>query len=582
MKWGIKIVLLIKCIQEDIKTMNINYSKGEYQLVAKDGWYMMIIVILYGILSFFHLGNMESPQTLWNTSDGQQSVVLDMGSTQQVGYIRQLTGPRFGEFSIAMSDDNVNYSEVNFLEQEKVFAWQDVEINSSGRYIKITLGQKEGSIMEIGVFSPDNQRLAVTGLDETSQLVVDEQNQVPNKISYMNTTYFDEIYHARTAYEYTHGLDIYEWTHPPLGKLIMSIPIRLFGMTPFNYRVMGNLAGILMLVVIYIFAKRMFKSTKYATFAMLIFAVDGMHFVQTRIGTVDSYLVLFIMLAYLFMYQYISCHANKDAMKMHLNLLASGFFMGCAIATKWNGAYCAIGLAIIFFLNFFIRNRNVGLSGKWRDYRAKIILGCCFYFVILPILIYIISYIPDMRINPEVGTLKGFMDLQVKMYNYHSQLEATHPFSSPWYLWPVGIKPLWYYSGKVAEGYVSSITLHSNPFIWWTGIGAMIYVLINAITNREKNEVFIVIAILAAYVPYIGIPRIMFIYHYFPVIPMMILAITATIKDLEESTSLHLALGYSIIAVLMFAFFYPIYSGLVIPTWYANMMVWFKGVWKLF
>lgn len=569
-------------IRRIYKVMNICYSKGESRLVAQDGWRIIIIVLLYGILSFFHLGDMESPQTVWNTSKGQKSITLDLGSDQDIGYIRQLTGPRFGEFSITISEDNINYSEVANLEQDKVFAWQDIELNVTGRYIRLLAGEKEGSIMELGIFSPNGQRLMVTGVDETSQVVVDEQEQIPSKITYMNTTYFDEIYHARTAYEYTHGLEIYEWTHPPLGKLIMSIPINLFGMTPFNYRVMGNLAGILMLIIIYIFAKRMFKSTKYATFAMLLFALDGMHFVQTRIGTVDSYLVLFIMLAYLFMYQYISCKPSEGVIKMHLNLLGSGFFMGCAIATKWNGAYCAIGLAIIFFINFFIRNRSVGLMGKWRNYRIKIILGCCVYFVILPILIYILSYIPDMRINPEVSTLQGFIDLQVRMWNYHSKLNATHPFSSPWYLWPVGIKPLWYYSGKVAEGYVSSITLHSNPFIWWTGIAAMVYIFITAITRREKNGLFIVIAILAAYVPYIGVPRIMFIYHYFPVIPMMILAIVATIKDLEESTSLNLVLGYTIIAALMFAFFYPIYSGLVIPEWYADTMVWFKGAWKLF
>lgn len=562
--------------------MNRNYSKGAYRLSAEDGWHIIIIALLYGILSFFHLGSMESPQTMWETSSEQQSIILDLGSRQQVGYIRQLTGPRVGSFNITISDDNINYREVGTLEQDNVFTWQDVELNTTGRYIKVTVGAQDGSIMEIGIFSPDNQQLMSRGLDDISQLIVDEQEQVPSKINYMNTTYFDEIYHVRTAYEYARGMEIYEWTHPPLGKLIMSIPIRLFGMTPFNYRVMGNLVGILMLVVIYIFAKRMFKSTKYATLAMLLFGVDGMHFVQTRIGTVDSYLVLFIMLAYLFMYQYISCDANKNSAKLHYNLLASGFFMGCAIATKWNGIYCAIGLAIIFFINLWTRNRAVGLTGRWRNYRAKIILGCCLYFIILPILIYIVSYIPDMRINPEIGTLQGFIKLQIRMFQYHSKLEATHPFSSPWYLWPLGIKPIWYYSGNVDEGYVSSIAVQSNPFIWWTGIIAMIYVLIRAIGNREKNEIFIVVAILATYIPYIWIPRIMYLYHYFAVIPIMILAIVATIKDLEESTNLRLVLGYSIIAIVMFAYFYPIYSGLVIPMWYANTMIWFKDVWQLF
>lgn len=561
-------------------TMNLRSSRGEYRLTASDGWRIIIILVLYGILSFFHLGNMEAPQTTWYWGDHTTSMVLDLGSEQKVAYLRQLTGARFGTFQIAISNDNVNYSEVGTLEQDKVFAWQDMELNVSGRYIRITSGEKEGSISEIAFYGPNNQKLSVVGTDEASNILVDEQDMVPEKISYMNTTYFDEIYHARTAYEYVNEMQIYEWTHPPLGKLIMSIPIQLFGMTPFNYRVMGNIAGLLMLIVMYIFAKRMFKSTKYATIAMILFAADGMHFVQTRIGTVDSYLVLFIMLAYLFMYQYISCDANKEVGKMHFNLLASGIFMGCAIATKWNGAYCAVGLAIIFFINLFSRNSKASLMGKWHEYRGKIIIGCFGYFIIVPILIYILSYIPDMRINPEVGTLKGFIQLQIRMFKYHSELEATHPFSSPWYLWPLGIKPLWYYDGS-AGNIVSSITLHSNPFIWWTGILAMLYSVYQMIVNRSKNAIFIVIAILSAYVPYMGVPRIMFIYHYFPIVPIMILAIVMLLKDIEDDSNLKVAIGYTVIAVVVFAFFYPIYSGLEIPRWYAETMNWFEA-WKLF
>lgn len=71
----------------------------------------------------------------------------------------------------------------------------------------------------------------------------------------MNSTYFDEIYHARTAWEHLNGVYPYEITHPPLGKIIISIGIALFGMTPFGWRFSGTLFGVLMLPVIYIFAK---------------------------------------------------------------------------------------------------------------------------------------------------------------------------------------------------------------------------------------------------------------------------------------------------------------------------------------
>jgi len=54
----------------------------------------------------------------------------------------------------------------------------------------------------------------------------------------------------------------------------------------------------------YIMAKRMFKKTLYAFIPTFLFAVDFMHFSQTRISTIDSYSVFFIIAMYLFMYIY--------------------------------------------------------------------------------------------------------------------------------------------------------------------------------------------------------------------------------------------------------------------------------------
>ena len=65
--------------------------------------------------------------------------------------------------------------------------------------------------------------------------------------SWWNSSYFDEIYHARTAYEFTQGTVPYETSHPPLGKVLMSWSVSLFGMTPFGWRFAGAVAGILML-----------------------------------------------------------------------------------------------------------------------------------------------------------------------------------------------------------------------------------------------------------------------------------------------------------------------------------------------
>ena len=70
--------------------------------------------------------------------------------------------------------------------------------------------------------------------------LTDEPETVPLEATYENSTYFDEIYHARTAYEHILGLEPYENTHPTLGKLLISLGIRAFGMNPFGWRFMGG------------------------------------------------------------------------------------------------------------------------------------------------------------------------------------------------------------------------------------------------------------------------------------------------------------------------------------------------------
>lgn len=51
--------------------------------------------------------------------------------------------------------------------------------------------------------------------------LIDEFDKLPHDgTSYMEEMYFDEVYHARTAYEYINGIYPYEITHPPLAKLL--------------------------------------------------------------------------------------------------------------------------------------------------------------------------------------------------------------------------------------------------------------------------------------------------------------------------------------------------------------------------
>jgi len=547
----------------------------------KDVIIISIIIIIYAIISFINLGGFKNPQTFWHVETEGEYVVLEINGSY-ISKVRHYTGPRFGTYSIYISDDGEKYTYLKELEQTSVFSWADLEINAKTRYLKIVGKTKDSYLGDIALYNGETL-IETLAVDEKAKLIVDEQDVVPNEISYINSSYFDEIYHPRTAYEYVHGLDVYEWTHPPLGKLLMAIPVAIFGMCPFAYRLMGNIAGILMIPTIYVLAKDIFKSRKYAVLASIIMACDNFHFAQTRLATVDSFLVLFIMLSFMFMYKYVIL-TDKDKVTKKLRMLFfSGLFMACSIATKWTGCFAGVALAIIFFAKLIktnvIEKFEINKNGinvkfkekKWSNESTVIIISCIAFFVIIPIIIYCACYIPDKNIK----TIGDIWDLQINMYKYHSELEAEHPFTSNWYTWFIMKRPVWYYSGTVEEGLHSTIAGIGNPIIWWTGIVGMIYVLIKGIIKLDGKCWFIIVAILTGLIPYLSISRIMFMYHYFPILPFMMLSIVMLIKGIEEKIKFKkIYLIYILIIISVFIYFYPVVSGMTVSKEYVEATQW--------
>lgn len=317
----------------------------------------------------------------------------------------------------------------------------------------------------------------------------DEQALIPERTTYLNSTYFDEIYHARTGYEFVHSLDVYEWTHPPLGKDLIALGIKIFGMTPFGWRFMGTLFGVLMIPVLYLFARRFLKYQWAAALTTILFTFDFMHFAQTRIATIDVYVTFFIMLMYYFMYRYYQMSFYDTPIRKTLIPLAlSGISMGLGIASKWTGIYAGTGLGILFFMTLYKRyseylyaKQNPEGTTDGISHRHVIqsfipnlrltILWCCIFFVFVPMMIYGLSYIPYLK-APSSHGIKTIIENQSAIYAYHSKtvVESTHPFSSRWYEWIIMRRPIWYYSGEISDTVKEGISAFGNPLVWWIGL----------------------------------------------------------------------------------------------------------------
>lgn len=627
--------------------------KGEEGFLKKltkmDALLMTALTVVYAIVAFVNLGSTVGPETNFETKSREQVIVVDFGEEKSISEMWYFRGKAISGAKFHVSYGNElhgEYQTLNYIaithggmyddEEDKLAAREDIkekfnipgELNDhvifsnypdilkwfknesqiKARYVKITFQNPMIYMFEMafkdesGNVIPINEILTLKTDDDTPyQLLFDEQDTVPESVTYMNSTYFDEIYHAGTAWEHINYVDPYETTHPPLGKVIMSWGIMIFGTNTFGWRFMGTLFGVLMVPAMYLLAKLLLKKTKYAFIAAFLFTFDFMHFTQTRIATIDTYGVFFIILMYLFMGIYYYMNYNKSPLyKTLIPLGLSGISFGLGAASKWICIYAGAGLAVIFFVTMYKRwreyvyckkngqgiNDNLRESIKDKYLRNTIItlLFCILFFIVIPIVIYVMSYIPIMKIGPSKDLAYVWRN-QVNMFNYHSGLDSSHPFASPWYEWPLLIKPMWYYSNNALRdiGWMSSIAAFGNPAVWWVGTVAMVYLFVDTYLQKKPSRVaiFIIIAFLSQYLPWVLVPRSMFIYHYFASIPFVVIAIVMAIKKLEERKTINKyhIVGYLAVVVLLFAFFYPVLSGTPIPSSYGKLMQWMRTWW---
>ncbi|MBE0600423.1 MAG: phospholipid carrier-dependent glycosyltransferase, partial [Firmicutes bacterium] len=405
---------------------------------------------------------------------------------------------------------------------------------------------------------------------------------------------------------------------------IISMGIAIFGMTPFGLRFMGALFGALMLPAIYLFGIQLTGKRKLASFGMLLLSLDLMHFTQTRIATIDSFPTLFIILSYLCMARYIMADPFAVSpgkprvltgayLKSLVPLLLSGLFIGCAIASKWIGLYAGAGLFVLFFYGLY-RQFRAGLTAYEIDTaqlkrteadrvdtarrlllkRIFATLACCvLFFLVIPAALYYLSYIPYLSPTGPV-TLQRILRAQQGMLSYHSTpgLGMDHPFYSQWWQWPLILKPMWYAKDAyVASGFGANIVCLGNPAVFYFGALAMIAVFVmllrkyirkpGVLITRDDHPALAILAIsfLAQYLPWVLVPRSMFIYHYFASLPFIILA-TMWMASYIRSEKLKnwLMIGLLAAALILFIMFYPYAAGATVSRGYMTFLRWFPNL----
>lgn len=615
-----------------------SFTFSLHPMERRDALPLLLLTGLYCVTAFFRLGSFTNPQQFSQLA-AQEQASITLTETRTLSRILYYPGLNTGGYLLEVSSDGKTWHALQFHEKNdeagtaayydwtknpvvgsdpslshkysEMFKWLEVVPQEpiEIKYLRLT-GLPSGGKpwLELGELALyDEQNRLITGndlaqTDENAALLFDEQNTIPAQPSWYNSSYFDEIYHPRTALEHMRNIYPYEITHPPLGKLFMSLGIQLFGMTPFGWRFIGTLFGVGMVPLLYVFMKNLFGKTLIAVCGTALFTFDFMHLTQTRIATIDTYGVFFILAMYFFMYRYLTLPPGTSFAKGALPLFLSGLMWGIGAASKWTVIYGAAGLAVLYF---------IGLYFKWRDWPReagalpfapwliKTLLFSVLCFVVIPGVIYTLSYIPYASAQGEVtvpSVIKAMVENQKYMLNYHKGVNEPHGYSSRWYQWIVDGRPILYYldSNQAAStGLKTAFGAFNNPIVSWAGLLAILTLifrpLVDWIRRRrggatpglsalDGKALFILVGYFSQLVPWMLIFRTTFAYHYFPSMLFLTLALAYVMDGLIERAPegwRWAVFGLTGSAVAAYAAFYPVLIGLTVPAWYTtNFLRW--------
>ncbi|MCL2253694.1 MAG: phospholipid carrier-dependent glycosyltransferase [Lachnospiraceae bacterium] len=557
--------------------------------MSKKDWYIAgVITLIFAFLVFYRIGSFNAPITAYTATAENSDIVLDFGVPVSLSHLYIFLGPLDNRtFSISLFD--LDKDKWELLDGEvyasAVFSWNRINVPYELRYLGLVAMKGETIINEIVAVAEDGSVIIPYNASDYPELFDEQEIFSPlYSATYWGGTMFDEIYHGRSAYEYIHGLKTYETTHPPLGKTLISYGVRLFGMNPFGWRFASAVFGILMVPLFYLFGIALFKNTFAATSVTILIAADCMHFALSRIATIDIFAAFFILLMYYLMLRFVQTnnHGYRHMLTLtipnrkpisitasHSRVLLGlcGITMGLGIATKWTAIYAGAGLGLIF-LWYMINHPPTKFS--------KLFFFCTAFFGFIPLLIYIVSYRHFVPGNPGGGLFKTIIENTVHMFSYHSELEASHYYSTPFFDWPTLHMPLLYATDPVRDNLMSSVNCMGNPAIWWFGIPCLLFCIYRFLLKEDLRAGFLVAAYLAQYLPWGLISRITFIYHYFPASLFLILMIGYVLNMLAkyQPWGKKVAYCYLVFAVIVFFVFYPVISGIPSDRDYQFSLRW--------
>ncbi|WP_435858075.1 dolichyl-phosphate-mannose--protein mannosyltransferase [Streptomyces umbrinus] len=417
--------------------------------------------------------------------------------------------------------------------------------------------------------------------------------------------------------------------HPPMGKWVIALGEWMFGLNPFGWRFMTAVLGTLSVLMLCRIGRRLFRSTALGCLAGLLLAVDGLHFVMSRIALLDLVVMFFVLAAFGCLlvdrdrararlaealpvdadgfagpHQHTGEHAGMGVRPWRI---AAGALLGLAASSKWNGLY-VLAFFMVMTVLWDVASRRV--AGARRPYLAvlrKDLGWSVLSLAPVALVTYLMTWTGWFLTDKGYGRhwadgrggswswipapLRSLWHYEHAVYEFNVALDSWHRYeSSPW-SWLVLGRPVAYSyetdfaqdGCRTASGCSQAVLALGTPLLWWAACFALLYLLYRWALRRDWRAGAVLCAVGAGYLPwFLYQDRTVFSFYAVVFVPYLCLAVAMSVGAMlgpPGSSERRRAVGAMSAGVLVllivwnFIYFFPIYTGATIPypDWHSRM-----------
>jgi len=354
---------------------------------------------------------------------------------------------------------------------------------------------------------------------------------------------------------------------PPLGKMMLSVGVRVFGDNSLGWRVGEAVFGAMTLPAIFLLTYLLLQDLGLASLAAGLTLFNNFFFVMSRIGMVDAFLMFFLFWS---LVAFTAALVLNISVGLRRSLFCSaGVLVGLAGSCKWNAIDTLAVFVLVTFTLWWIAGRPIAWVSSSLSTCAErvkktglpvLILG----LIVAPVASYCLTYWPLCRVIHRPFSVAELVAIHKSIWHFNSTTISNPTITLPWYSWPLNLSP------QRALSY-----LMGNPVITWGGLAALAICLrrLWKVVTLQEGLVFLLFA--ANYLQWVITPeKGLFYYYYYPCVMILGVTIAVAMRGLPSHVfGLRISLLLLLAAGTIFLKCYPQMAYLQAP-WDCALGCW--------